>query len=354
MQQNAQQHNNRFSWENKTAVLLLAGMIVFITIGCGKKADPPAITDLIEYQDKSLNFAIKAPANWKASTKPGELAAYYSSEQIAQRFVDYKDAEVSGALVSITGVKTEQPANFDSVLNASKIFTDETAYKPIENVTIAGMSGKKLSYEVDYSDGKFKGETYIAAKDSTAYTVIKFEAFGGVFDALKPKFDEMLASVQLAYAKPVVRDTAAKQAEPFKASTTLSAYAGATNFAISVPDNFSGSKKAGGIEAVEFKGIGGPLDCIIRVDVTDASKQGNLDKIIAQNKAKYNGEPVATTVDGEKAYLIEDNAGKDIRRRTYFTLKNSKLYRITITWFKPEQEFFLPMFEKSFASFKFK
>jgi hypothetical protein len=337
-------------------VAVAALTVGVVMTGCGKKAaEAPPVAELEMYQDKTLNFGIKFPKNWKASTKPGELAVYYSSEAIAQRFVDYKDAETSGAQVFISGTKIEGVANIDSVLEASKIFSDASVYKPVESVKVGGVDAKKLSYEVSYSDGTFKGETYVATKDSTAMTVIKFEAFSGTFDALKPKFDEMLASAELAVFKPVVKDTAAKPAETFKASETLAAYNSAQYFTIQIPDNFSGSKKSGGIEAVEFKGIGGPSDCIIRVDVTDASKQGNLEKIVAQNKANYKGaEPTETTVSGEKAFLLADTPVKDVSRRTYFTIKNNKLYRITVQWFKPEQQFFLPMFEKSFASFTFK
>jgi hypothetical protein len=338
-------------------VAVAALAVGVVMTGCGKKAaEAPPVAELEMYQDKTLNFGMKFPKNWKASTKPGELAVYYSSEAIAQRFVDYKDAETSGAQVFISGAKVEGTANIDSVLEASKIFSDASTYKPVESVKVGGVDAKKLSYEVSYSDGTFKGETYVATKDNSAITVIKFEAFSGTFDALKPKFDEMLASAELAVFKPVVKDTAAgKPAETFKASETLASYGGAQNFTIQIPDNFSGSKKGGGIEAVEFKGIGGPSDCIIRVDVSDASKQGNLDKIVAQNKANYKGaEPTATTVDGEKAFLLADTPVKDVSRRTYFAVKGNKLYRITVQWFKPEQQFFLPVFEKAFASFKFK
>jgi hypothetical protein len=337
------------------AALVLGALL---TLGsCGKKAaEAPPINELEMYEDKVLSFGMKIPKGWKASTKPGELATYYSSEQVAQRFVDYKDAEVAGAQVAIIATKTTGPVNLDSVLDASKIFTDASAYKPIEAVKIGGVDGKRLSYEVDYSDGKFKGETYVAMKDSTAFTVIKFEAFAGTFDALHPKFEEMLASAKLAFVKPVEKkDTVAGKPEPFKASETLVSYAGANNFAIQIPDNFSGNKKGGGIESVEFKGIGGPADCIIRVDVSDASKQGNLEKIVNQNKGAYKGaNPTSATLDGEKAFLLEDTPAKDVRRKTYFALKNSKLYRVTVQWYQPEKEYVLPMFEKAFATFKFK
>jgi hypothetical protein len=347
--------NKRYT---STALVAVLAVSALLTLGsCGKKAaEAPPINGLEMYEDKVLSFGMKIPKGWKASTKPGELATYYSSEQVAQRFVDYKDAEMAGAQVVILANKTTGPVSIDSILEASKIFTDASAYKPLEVVKIGGKDGKKLAYEVEYSDGKFKGETYAAMQDSTAVTIIKFEAFGGTFDALHPQFEEMLASAKLGFVKPVEKkDTVAGKPEPFKASETLAPYAGASNFAIQIPDNFSGNKKGGGIESVEFKGIGGPADCIIRVDVTDASKQGNLEKIVNQNKAAYKGaNPTSTTLDGEKAFLLEDTPVKDVRRKTYFALKGAKLYRVTVQWFQPEKEYVLPMFEKAFATFKFK
>jgi hypothetical protein len=140
--------------------LLLVSSILasgFLSLqSCSKKAEAPAITSLEAYQDKSLGFGIKAPKNWKASTKPGELATYYSSEQVAQRFVDYKDAEVAGAQVAILANKLTGPTSLDSMLNLGKIFAEESAYKPIEDVTIAGVKGRKLSYDTATANSKAK------------------------------------------------------------------------------------------------------------------------------------------------------------------------------------------------------
>lgn len=344
----------RFSFQP----LLMLTLCTFVLVSCGKKAaEPPQITELELSQDKSLNFGIKGPKNWKTSVKPGEMLAYYSSEKVMQRFIDYKDEDSDGgAKIEILAKKVSGTVNMDSIIQELKIFNDESLYKPLETVKIAGMDAKKLAYEVSFSDGSFKGERYFTMKDSTAVTIITFEAFGGTFDALKPKFDEMLGSVELAYFKPVVKDTVKGEPQVFKPSETLVVYGTADNFSIQIPDNFSGSKKGDG--GIEFKGIGGPADCTIRIDVKDASKQNNLDKIVAQNKAQFGGsDPTSATLGGEKAFYFQRSVkgnGGDITSRTYFAVKNSKLYRVTLNWFKPEQEIFLPTFEKSLASFQYK
>jgi hypothetical protein len=43
-----------------------------------------------------------------------------------------------------------------------------------------------------------------------------------------------------------------------------------------------------------------------------------------------------------------------VRRRTYFAVKGNKLYKVTLQWFKPEQEIFLPTFEKCLGSISLK
>ena len=35
---------------------------------------------------------------------------------------------------------------------------------------------------------------------------------------------------------------------------------------------------------------------------------------------------------------------KDVRRRTYFVVKGSKLYKVTLQWYKPEQRDILAKF----------
>lgn len=344
----------RFAPAFTKAFIALGAMLTIAS--CTKKVEVPPITGLDTYDDKVANFSLQYPKNWKATQEAGKSVAYYSNEQILERFNGnnaYGEMEISGAKIGVTITKLEAPlTNLDSVINNTKIFEDPTIYAPLQDVTLDGVKAKRLSYAVKYEDGEFKGERYFAMKDSTALTIIEFEAFGGSFDQLHPKFEEILKSTKLAYFKPVTRDTTGgKPAEPFKASETLASYDG-SGFSISYPNNFSAKNVGGG---TQFQGIGGPSDCIINISVADASKQGNLTSIINQNKKLYKAESSTNTkLDGNDAAYIEDSPVKDVRRRTYFSVKGGKLYKVTLQWFKPEQEFFLPVFEKSLASFKFK
>ncbi len=336
--------------------LVLVAFAMAITMSaCAKKAEVPAIADLDTYEDKSMNFSIKFPKNWKAAVEAGKRAEYYSDDKIMQRFREYNESEITGAKMTIFANKLEGPVNLDSVIEGTKIFQDASVYSAPEKVQIDGVEATRIKYAYKYGDGEFKGERYFAMKDSTAMTIIEFESFGGTFDQLHPKFEEMLKSVKLAYYKAVVRDTTGgKPAEVFKPSETMASFDG-KNFSLQYPNNFSGKSAGGGLETVEFKGIGGPADCIINVTVTDASKQNNLDRIVEQNKKLYKASASSPAkVGGETGAFIEDSPVKDVRRRTYFAVKGSKLYKVTLQWYKPEQEIFLPSFEKSFASLTLK
>ncbi len=339
----------------RLSAALVAAFMAIIVSACGKKAEAPPIADLDTYEDKSMNFSIKFPKNWKAAVEAGKRAEYYSDDKIMQRFREYNESEITGAKMVIMANKLEGPVSLDSIIEATKIFQDASVYAAPEKVQIDGVEATRLKYAYKYGDGEFKGERYFAMKDSTAMTIIEFESFGGTFDQLHPKFEEMLKSVKLAYYKAVVKDTTGgKPAEVFKPAEGFASFDG-KNFSIQYPTNFSGKSTGGGLETVEFKGIGGPADCIMNVTVTDASKQNNLDRIIEQNKKLYKASASSPAkLGGETAAFIEDSPVKDVRRRTYFAVKGNKLYKVTLQWFKPEQEIFLPTFEKCLGSISLK
>jgi hypothetical protein len=329
--------------------LLVLGVAVFVG-ACNKKAEVPAVGELETYEDKSMNFAIKYPNNWKAGVDPGKRAEYYSNEQIMQRFREYDESQITGAKMAIIVNRLEGPVSMDSVIDATKIFQDASVYSAPDKVTIDGVEAIRLPYSYQYGDGEFKGERYFAMKDSTALTIIEFESFGGTFDDLKPTFNQILQSVKLAYYQAPAPTDSTQPAETFKPSESFATYEG-KNFSMQYPTNFSGKVMGGNLETIEFKGIGGPADCIINVTVSDASDQNNLSRIVEQNKKLYKAASSSpATLGGVEAAFIEDTPVKDVRRRTYFAVKSNKLYKVTLQWYKPEQDIFLSVFEKCYAS----
>jgi len=339
------------TWHNK---LLVAFVLSIVLFGCGgaKKAEPVAITGLEAYKDEALGFGLKYPTNWEIRKQTGAQAVIFSSATAIERFSKYDAEGVAGAKISIIAVKADGKS-LEQVVADSKEFTAESYTAP-ENVTIDGVQGTKLGCSFELGDGKFQSEKYFAMKDNTYVTIVELSAFGSTFDSYRKSFDEVIASVTLAVApapKEVKIDTV--KSEPAPPSQTMRSISG-NGFSISVPDNFTGARTTvkGTLASASYGGD--RRDCTIQVDVFDASKQQNLDKIVADNKARYKATNAnATTLGGAKAYSINYSFVKDVNSRVYFTIKGDKMFRITLNWFKPQESAYLPVFEKSVSSFKF-
>lgn len=337
-----------------SCLLPVAAMVVLSGCGAEKNAEPAPIQELTMYTDGVMNFGIQYPSNWQKATATGSQAVFYSDAAAVTRFTSYGEG-TGGAKVQI--VYKPLTGSLDEAAEAEKSPFDAQTYSAAANATVAGVPAKKITYTFELGDGKFMGEKYIAAKDSFL-TIVSFEAFGNTFDALHPKFEEMLKSVQLAHkAAPVPAGDsvgAVAPADTFKPSPTVRSYKG-NGFTMDIPDNFTGipASAKGALSSTLFKGIGGPKDCIIQVDVLDASKQNDLSKIAEQNKDVYKASPAQTTLGGQKAYYFNYSLRGDAGSRAYFTIKGDKLYRITLNWYKPEQSLYLPAFEKAISTIKF-
>ncbi|MBI3259894.1 MAG: hypothetical protein HYZ54_10530 [Ignavibacteriae bacterium] len=333
---------------------LAAFLLTIVLIGCGgaKKAEPVAITGMESYTDEALGFGMKYPSNWMLRKQAGAQAVVFSSNTVVERFNKYDAEGIAGAKISISAMKTEGKT-LDQIVTDSKEFTAESYTAP-EKTTLGGVAGTKLSCSFELGDGKFQSEKYFAMKDSMYVTIVELSAFGGTFDSYRTSFDEIIGSVTLAVApapKEVKRDTV--KTEPAPPSQTMRSISG-NGFSISVPDNFTGTRTSvkGTLASANY--VGDRLDCTVQVDVFDASKQQNLDKIVTDNKARYKAtNATATTISGVKAYLINYSFAKDVNSRVYFAIKGDKMFRITLNWFKPMESEYLPIFEKSVASFKF-
>ncbi|NQW30855.1 MAG: hypothetical protein HQ472_10130 [Ignavibacteria bacterium] len=327
--------------------IVLAGILLLIVSSCTRHADPAKVESLKLTKDDVRLFEMKIPSNWYIQTVGGELIVATSSGKDARRFLDFS-AGTGGAKVELRALVMDSTRNIDTLLKNTKlIFEDSLDRYEVSDATLGGKPAKKLSVHFDQEDGEYKSETYFAQQDSVI-TMVQFAAFGKTFDALQSTFDEILASVKLARRavelKPKV-DTVLKPTGPEPPSDTLRPYSSG-NFAIEIPQNFEAKKgQSSGISSVSF--FGSRYDCAIQVDVFDASKQKNLDKIIEQNKGNYGGgKATATTLGGQKAFYFSYNPKANIASRAYFTVKGDKMFRITMNWYTPEQSIYLPIFEK--------
>lgn len=335
-------------------IISLFFVIGLVSVACQRHEDPFPVDELKPYKDDVRMFEIMVPSNWATQKIPGQLVVAYPAKDLASRFQTFGKGR-AGAKIELRVMVVDSTRTADSVVKNSKLeFVDGLDRYKVENVTFGGKPGKKLSVEFDQEDGKYRAETYVAEQDSVI-TVLTLAAFGGTFSDYSDAFEKIVSTIKLAQKeKPVEikRDTMAPTG-PEPPSDTLRQFA-APDFTIQIPQNFQGTKaKASGISSMSF--AGSRLDCTIQVDVFDASKQKNLDKIGEQNKGNYGGQAArGTTVGGQKAIYFAYNPTASVASRAYFTVKGDKMFRITLNWYKPEQNIYLPIFEKCVASMNLK
>ncbi|ROL57005.1 hypothetical protein D9V84_06155 [Bacteroidetes/Chlorobi group bacterium Naka2016] len=327
-------------------------LLAFVVFSCGEKKQIVEIKELATYDDPIMGFSIKYPTNWEIQKYPGDRFLAFTTKTVIKRFRTFDPEGEAGAKIELLAIKLPEGQTIDSVI-AKKQFTPETYSAPTK-VVIDGVEAVKQTYEFPLGDGVFHGEIYYAQKDPQVVTVISFEAFGSTFENYKAGFDQILNSVKLAYIPQVAPDTVKKVVEAPPPSSNLIEYKG-EGFSIKIPDNFDvrNPKVGGALKSYQYIGER-RLDCDIRIDIFDASKQNKLDKIVEDNKARHkNTEPKPTTLSGEKAYYFEYSPIQNVKSRVYYVVHNNKLYRITMNWFVGEEQNYKPIFEKSVNSFKF-
>jgi hypothetical protein len=340
----------------------LFGMIALcalVVMGCQKKAEPVMPGAMKTYTDGSRSFSIQYPENWKARTQTGDRITVYSSSNDMDRFNALFNGKaeipgIGGARVTLLAL-THKGQTLDELVSDARIF-DPVVYQKDQKLMIDGKEAVKLSFSFPLEDGNFNGETYISLTDSTTATMLEFLTFSDLMSVYRPTFDQMLKSVKIAQPAKVIErkvDTVVRDSTAHRPSATTKSFVG-NGYSLSIPDNFK-SQNAKVANTLDSKKIlNGPVDCFIQVDVFDASKQNNLEKIVEQNKAAYKGASAsATTLGGSKAYVMSYAPSANIQGRVYFAVKGNKMFRITTSWYAPEKEYYMPAFDKAVQSLKF-
>jgi hypothetical protein len=345
--------------------LLPAVAIAALVIGCGGKEDntPVTVSSYNEYSDAVLKFGVKYPADWAQAIQAGSQAVFYSSREVADGFTKYAPAGQRGGKVEIGAMKGGADAMSKAIDEFKGQFTDQNIFKAPEQTTLGGLPATKLSYSFDVEDTKFTAERYYVVSDSVV-TYMETAAIGS-YDKYKAVFDSARASFHAGTlptaarpagtadtSKGAVRDSVVVDPP----QTTLKPYAG-SHFSISYPSNFDPSSGGGKglVASVSFSGTRN--DSYIRVDEFDTKGSSNLtlDKAVDQIKGSYGGRaPSSATVGGQKAAVFNYSGGKDVSSRAYLVLAGGKLFRITLNWYTPQQDLYLPVFEKAVNSFSAK
>lgn len=329
----------------KLSLIVLSSFLMIGLFACGNKAEIDSVKDMNTYQDPAVKFELQYPSNWEKRTVPSARFLCFSNTNVKSRFVKYDRLGASGAKIEVLITKLDSAVTMDTIIN-NKLFKKKI-YSAPQKFTIDGIDGVKQTYEFPLNDGLFHGEVYYATKDNKLATTIFFEAFADTYKAYKKTFDDILKTFKLAVEPEAKADTIYQTTEAEPPSKTIRTMNG-NGFSIGIPDNFN---KERGMYMGKKRG-----DSYIKVDVFDASKTKDLAKLVNENKKKLSGAsgPSSLTINGAKAMKLAYNPSGNVAGEMYFILKNKKLYRITLNWFKGEAKDFKPIFQKCAMTFKIK
>ncbi len=328
----------------KVAIFFLSLFLIALFWNCSGEKKSVEIESYDKHEDQVTDFSLIYPSNWFTQKFPGSRFLAFTDKAVKKRFVRYAPKGTVGAKIEILVTKLDSNVTFDSAMN-NKIFQKEVYSEPKE-ITIDGVAALKQTYNFELEDGPFHGEVYYATKDSDMVTTIYFEAFSGMFKAYQDCFDTVLASIKLA-TKPKGPDTVYQKEEASPPSENLVRKSG-KGWSMGIPENF---EKERGMFVGKRRG-----DCFIRVDIYDAPKANDIEKLAKGNSNKVDGagKLIGLTINGEESVMFPYKPSGKVTGEMYFFLKNDKLYRITLNWFNGEEELYKPVFRKCVRTFKIK
>ena len=344
------------------AVVMIVTGIATIS-SCKKKVEAPTVAEWETFQDPVYGFEIQYPKGWLRNTDP-KRTLIYSAQVVADKFYEVYTQGSTSINDEQGGVEIQLSS--ESFKNAG--VGDLEAYKAVTlknyealslgnetPATLGKETGVEFSFKVKVGKNtSLQGKKIVVAHDSAFYT-LSVSGFNEYFDAYKPIFDQIIASVKLPKPKPSYSDPNAAS----KPSKEVDKFA--NDFVeFMYPNNFevtpAKDKKGGSLFALKVQGL--RQDCTIDFDVFPTkTDKGDVkfEKFFEENKSKFNPKSSSTAkVDGQDAKVLIASPSKDIERKVYFVAKGEKIYRIILTWYKPMTTDFQPAFENVITSMKLK
>ena len=332
--------------------MVLGGLLVVVAVmltvsGCGGKKEivPVAVGEMETYHDPVLGYNISYPKGWVPDVEAGRRARFWSAQDVGKRFLDPAGPYPDGSLIGAEVVKTADPgAEIKKILD--ELAAANVVLGQQEAITVKDKPALRVSSTANFGKGTvaYTDRVFISA-DSLLYEL----DFGGVNDMYathKLLYEASLASFE--FPKPV-----AAGADETLPSATVSSY-DAKLFTFEYPDNFNFVNAPKGSNDLVLALRGVRQDCSIRFDVFGAKGQ-TLEKVIEQNKGKFAGATAGkATVGGQPAMTLTYSATKDVERRFYFVVKDDKVFRTTMDWYKPQRAEYLAAYDKVISSIKFK
>jgi hypothetical protein len=305
-------------------------LLVFFLAGCGgkKEVTPVAVGEMTEYVDPVLRAHVYHPLEWIPDIEAGRRARFFSGEGVKERFLDPTGSYPDGAAIH---VEIRRTRSADSVVKS--LLNEMTGIgfvvKDHDSVTVDGLQCPRYPYIGNFGGGVMLYGEHIYAPTDTALYEITFAGFGTAFEAHRAVFDTALTGFR--FPKPVI---------PGRDATLPSevmAQFNSKSVSFSYPDNFNFEQTSDSV--VILRGV--RQDCSIRLDIFSA--QGNTaDKVMEQNISKFRrASKGKTTVSGLPAPYFTYAATRQVERRFYFIVKDDKVHRLTLDWYRPQRSEYL-------------
>jgi len=326
-------------------VMLVASAFILLA-GCQheKKMDPVPVGEMQDYTDPGIGFSIKYPPGWVSNAQVGRVRMY-NAQGVADKFLDPTGVGTIGVEIGVEATKLPSPtARIEEIKKELAAIDIQLGQE--QTVTVDGATGTKLLYTANWG-GKniIYGHRVFIPVDSMLYD-LGFAGFGEYYNAYAAVFDASLNSFTLP--KPKVEG-----ADETLPSETMSPY-DAKLFSFHYPENFNFTNPPKGKNelVIELRGV--RQDCSIRFDVFGAEGL-TVDKVFEQNKDRYKATSTGkATVGGEPAWMLTYSATPNVERRFYFVVRDNKLIRTTLDWYKPQREEYLTAYDKVISSIRFK
>jgi len=326
--------------------LALGATALIVPGGCGpeKKMDPVPLSEMVEYKDPGIGFSFNHPVGWIVNAQVGTVRMH-NAQDVDKKFLDPTGVAPLGVEISV------KVARFPAPPAQIKVIKDEWVAEGVQigqdqSVTVDGKAGTKVSYTANWGGGNIiYGHRILVPVDTMLYDLI-YSGFGQHYEAYAAVFDASLNSFKM----PVAREKGRDETLP---SETFSSY-DADLLSFTYPDNFNSTNPQKGKNELVVELRGYRQDCSIRFDVFSA--QGlSVDKVFEQNKGKYRARSTGKeTIGGEAAHYVSYSPAAQVESRAYFVVKNDRVYRITMNWYKPQEAEYMAAYDKVSASIKMK
>jgi hypothetical protein len=320
--------------------------LALFAAGCGgeKKVEPVPVGPMEVYHDPGIGFTIQHPVGWVVDAQIGR-ARFYSAPDVAKKFLDPTGAYPIGVTIAVEVTRTPDPAAQEAQFKTEMQGTGMQLGQE-EKITVGGSEGLKIPYVANYGGGNIITGHHVLVRHDSAFYDIGFAGFGQTYAAYAAIFDSALRS--FAFPKP--KDPTRDETLP---SETMAEY-DAKLFSFMYPDNFNFSNPPKGNNELVLELRGYRQDCSVRFDVFPA-KGLTTEKVFEQNKGRYKAKSVASaTIGGEKAMYVTYAPTPQVDSKAYFLVRNDKVFRITMNWFRPQSESYTKAYDQLLSSIRFK